>query len=200
VAERFDPSLFYGRSDFGEAETRLRRLLSLEGLIPMDLSRSIQPVMLVGDGTLPGMSQARLRRFTVSSITTGVSTGFWLKANNEAGVVIDAIELTVSAAAAALRIRYLGATDTDPLAIATPVGVMVDRAPSGSEVSPLLRNAAADASAFNNGGLLVDMLNMPIGRHFWSQGVLCPFYLATGAKFSLAMGNAQTWTVYGRTF
>lgn len=193
----FDPELLYGRSDFGESETRLRRINSLEGLVPLDLGRVVTPVQLVADGTLPGMGQTRLRFFSFQGSQGGLGTGFWFKCNRDDGVLIDQIEVVLGVAGV-VSCRYLGASDADPVAIANGGGVTVDRAPTGAEASPLLRNAVADASAITALNLLyTSQTNLPIGRHL----ILArPFFLDFGAKFSVGGSQATGIGVVGRTF
>lgn len=56
----------WGQSDLGEAEDRIRSQLSLEGRVPVELegpNPTIVPVMIIGDGTRPGMGRSRDRRF-----------------------------------------------------------------------------------------------------------------------------------------
>lgn len=196
-APRFDPTLLYGRSDFGEFEARTRRMLSLEGLIPLDLGRGITPVMLLGDATLPGFGQGRQRRFAGQVAQGGIGTGFWWKCEAAEGVIIDEVVVAITTACV-VRMRYLGVNDADPVAITTAGGLMLDRATSGSEVSPLLRSAAADASATISTNQLFDSsINLPVGFH---RILTEPFYLALGAKFSVGGSQATGVSIRGRTF
>lgn len=196
-APRFDPTLLYGRSDFGEFEARTRRMLALEGLIPLDLGRAITPVMLLGDASLPGFGQQRLRRFAAQPRQGGVGTGFWWKCEATEGVIIDQLRVTLTTAGV-VRVRYLGSQDTDPVAIATAGGIMIDRATTGSEVSPLTTSAVADASAIVAANQIYDsQLNIPVGAHVLIDE---PFYLAFGAKLAVGGTQAVSATIRGRTF
>ncbi len=198
---RFDPQLLYGRSDFGEAEQRLRRLLDLEGLVPLDLGRVITPVMVVADATVPGFGASRLRGFAVSGLPNNVAAqGWWFRCERREGVLIDSISV-ITAASATLHVRYLGPQDADPVVLATSTGIMVDRSASGAEASPLVRNAVSDASANAAGNVLWTTGTIVPGfQGFGAQLPIPPFFLAFGAKFSVGCGAVAQVSVYGRTF
>lgn len=192
-APRFDPTLLYGRSDYGEIETRLRRLLTLEGLIPLDLGRELTPVMVVGDTVgVPGFS-SRLRTFMSAGQAGGIGTGFWYKAEG-ADLIIDSIMLVV-AVAGTFQCRYLGPSEADPVAFPNADSPMVDRAVSSGERSPLVRSAVVAGA----GGVLLwnSVANLPVG--YWQVNTR-PFLLAAGAKIHVQGTQAHGQQLHGRLF
>jgi len=60
-------------SFLGEASTRLQRVLDLDGVLSLGLEDGIVPVVIIGDGTGPGMSSFRGRRFMFQF--NGLATG-----------------------------------------------------------------------------------------------------------------------------
>lgn len=177
--------------DLGEVESRMRRLLGLDGLVPLGWDGNIVPVLLVGDGTLPGMSQTRLRYWTSSAQAGGVGTGYWFKATED--LIIDAIEFAT--AGGTFTTRYLGPLEADPVAIAIADAHLVDRAQTSNELAPLLRSAVVAGA----GGALIfqSVVNLPAGLWRFPER---PFLLAKDAKFHVQSGAACSIQVRGRLF
>lgn len=80
----------YGRSYFNEATGRLARLLGLDGEIPIELGKTITPVVSVGDGTAPGMGLVRGRRWMGRSTNNGAGAGY-LTFRAVRDVVVEAV-------------------------------------------------------------------------------------------------------------
>lgn len=182
------------RSDLGEIESRMRRLLSLDGLVPLGWQGEIIPVCVVGDGMLPGMGSTRLRYFLSNSQTGGAGTGYWYKAEG-ADLIIDQIFLTMSAGTSYV-VRYLGPLEADPVAITLADSPLVDRAQTSGERASLLRSAvvagAGGVTLWSSNGI-----NMPVGQHRILDRSFC---LAAGAKIHVQGAAAMVIQVSGRLF
>jgi len=178
------------RGDLGEIESRMRGLLTLDGLVPLGWDGNIVPVVLVGDGTLPGMGSSRLRFWTTPPNNGGVGTGFWFKAT--ADLIIDEVEIVT--AGGTLVGRYLGPAEADPVAITIAEAHYLDRA-STNDLAPILRSALVAGA----GGVLIFgvSINLPAGRYVIPGK---PWLLAKDAKFHVQSGAACSLSVRGRLF
>lgn len=189
------------RSDLGDVDTRLRRGLNLEGLLPLDYhGGELIAAVVVGDFTIPGMPGQALRAFVASSSTTGgVGTkGRWFKAQRD--LIIDRIVATATANSEA-QLFYLGAAEADPVTIASAPtqGSFLDRAIS-TETPPLFMSAATDTT----GGSQIGMppSSTVFGVTMLQQGVFAPvpFCLEANAKIMLYSATGIVfWSIRGRT-
>jgi hypothetical protein len=188
------------RSDLGETEVRLRRLLNLEGQLLLRWSRITQPVTIVGDGTLPGFGNQTLRTFVCQGPTTvavAAQEGYWFKAQQD--LILDKILMyAVGAASFNPLVSYLGSSEADPFAIATAIPtVLLDRGVTSSETGGLLRGAAVVTS----GAVLWQPGNSGGGNQY--DVPICPFFLPAGAKIwcgtTVAANTCRTF-LRGRLF
>lgn len=82
----------FGTSDYGDAEGRIRRLLSLEGLVPIEVSTDLLPVMIVGDGLGTGYNASRNRAWRQCwDALSPTGTSLWLK-TSAPKLIIDEVE------------------------------------------------------------------------------------------------------------
>lgn len=179
------------RSDLADSEPRMRRLLNLEGVLDLDWSENIQPVVLLDDGTLPGMGR-RLRGFTIPLPGTGgAGSGYWVKFN--ADFILDRVSLLFGLAGT-YELRYLGPNDADPVAINTNCAQLIDRAATSAEVPPIQRSAAVaagGATAWSTGGL-----TLPPNQMF---RIDLTWFMVSGSKLWCG-GTQNTVAVFqGRT-
>jgi len=180
-----------GRSDLGDTEQQLRRLLNLEGVVPMDWAGMIQPVAVVGDCTLPGFGGQRLRRFCFTCFTFVPLGEIWFKA--QADLIIDRVVLVTGASN--YLINYLGPNDADPGAIVTRNVPMIDRALTSQELAPVTTGnlGLAGGSVIYSSGAII----LPNGLFEVAKQ---PFLLAQGAKLRFSTGANSEWQVEGRVF
>ena len=191
-----------GRSDLGDVESRIRRILNLEGLVPTDWNGMIQPVMLVGDGTLPGYGGARLRRFTQSFQTAAAGVDRWITVDSD--VIVDRITFTPNAAgASSIAITYQGPNDASPGAIAGRTAAMIDRAQTSQELAPM-RDAtlgvAGGSSVFTTGSstLAIGLVHEISLYSFLLCGPNVPG--ADGARLRFVSSALGQWQLQCRTF
>jgi hypothetical protein len=191
-----------GRSDLGDVESRIRRILNLEGLVPTDWDGKILPVMIVGDGTLPGYGGSRLRRWQLSNFLTGAAgVDRWVTCDSD--VIIDRIAC-IPGANTVVSVFYQGPNDATPGAIAGRNAPMIDRAQTAAELAPI-RDAqlglAGGSTLFNmpgagtiNVGAIYEIIRTP----FLLAGPNVPG--ADGARLRFTSGGNCSWTIEGRTF
>ena len=191
-----------GRSDLGDVETRVRRILNLEGLVPLDWDGKILPVMVVGDGTLPGYGN-RLRRWNMASFGTGAAgVDRWVTCDQD--VIIDRI-ICMPVAATLVQIFYQGPNDTTPGAIAGRNAPMIDRAQTSAELAPI-----RDAQLGVAGGSKIfasDALGGTLAASQLYEIIKTPFLLcgpnvpgSDGARLRFVSGGNCNWIIEGRTF
>lgn len=191
-----------GRSDLGDVESRIRRILNLEGLVPTDWNGMIQPVMLVGDGTLPGYGGARLRRFTQTFQTAAAGVDRWITVDSD--VIVDRIIFTPNAAGVSSYIvTYQGPNDASPGAINGRTAAMIDRAQTSQELAPM-RDAtlgvAGGSTVFSSGAstMLVGTIHEVSLYSFLLCGPNVPG--ADGARLRFVSSALGQWQMQCRTF
>lgn len=171
------------RPFLGDALNRLQRMLGVTGSASpvYEDGSKIVPVVVVGDGTFPGYGAQQLRRFKCSLSGTGAvgqPTNVGFSATRD--VIIQRITINWLVANAGFSLRYFGANDTLPWAIATPNGVFVDRALSGAEVSPV--NMAFDNTGIAVGGTSIWFYEPQAGQlGIQLETITQPFLLMAGA-------------------
>lgn len=128
------------QSYLGDAESRLSRALRLLGATDPRYQRGehILPVVLIGDGTLPGYGVGAGRRFLAGLVTNGT-----IAAISAVGVLAQQDLIITSLTASwtvggILTLTYQGPNDAAAFAMATTGGCYVDRAASSAEVAPIL--------------------------------------------------------------
>lgn len=176
----------YGRSYFGDVTARIQRLLELEGLIPIELGKTIAPVALVADGTLPGYGDSKLRRFGGSCqlAAPAATGGLGWQCTHGPGVIITQMMFSATGGCS-WSLSYQGPDQAAPWTMASATAFMIDRSRS-IEVAPILSGTLANPPE-------------PPGV-FWrseqqataqAQGLNIPaFYLMQGAKLSLHISSA----------
>jgi len=191
-----------GRSDLGDVESRIRRILALEGLVPVDWNGNIVPVMIVGDGTLPGFGTARLRRWQLANfVTAAAGVDRWITVDQD--VIIDRIAC-IPGTACTVTLSYQGPNDASPGAINGRAAPMLDRAQTSQELAPV-----RDASLSVAGGSTIFNMpgagTMPVGSCV--EIIRQPFLLcgpnvpgADGARLRFVSSANCSWIVEGRTF
>ena len=122
----------------GEAATRLSRLLEVRGLVSpkFHTREDILPVVVLGDATLPGYGDNRLRRFACAHQTgagAGIGSTFF---RATADLIITRISC-FKATAGASTISLIGAATTPPVVPATADVFFLDRV-QGTEPAPAL--------------------------------------------------------------
>lgn len=104
---------------FGEAATQLSRGLDVDGILRLDLDRSIQPVFLIEDATLPGFRNRKGRRFAVGPQTTNVGRVGLLvhptAASELTGVIVEQVLISTRVAASRVWGRCLTEAQVTPI-------------------------------------------------------------------------------------
>lgn len=191
-----------GRSDLGDVESRIRRILNLEGLVPTDWNGLIQPVMLVGDGTLPGYGGARLRRFTQVFQTAAAGVDRWITV--DADVIVDRIIFTPNAAGvSSYSVTYQGPNDASPGAITGRTAAMIDRAQTSQELAPMrdgTLGVAGGSTVFSSGAstMLVGTIHEVALYSFLLCGPNVPGQ--DGARLRFVSSALAQWQLQCRTF
>lgn len=158
----------WGSSDLGEAEDRLRSQLALEGRIPVDLQGpepKIIPVVIVGDGTRPGMGRSRDRRFWTGVGHTNLASGTIALVQATQNIVIEQAVFAVTGAGTGfiLQLGYYPVGSTLPGVVAPAANPFIDR--GRGDLAPVAIGTAAAALATTLGIIQipsVDSLVVPM--------------------------------------
>lgn len=194
----------WGQSDLGEAEDRLRNQLALEGRVPVELegpNPTIVPVIIVGDGTRPGMGRSRDRRFSIGKLWTAMPSGTTAIVQAQLDVVIDNIVICfdddATTSTLIVQMGYYPPNTALPVPPTTATNPFLDR--GLGDTAPVLVGAGAAVIAAGNLMGEVDLVQqaphlvVPLG-----------FMLMQGASFALrgVVGGTGSWSVFGmcRTF
>lgn len=176
----------YGRSYFGDVTARIQRLLELEGIIPIELGKTVTPVAVVADGTLPGYGDTKLRRFGGSCqlAAPAATGGLGFVCTHGPGVIITAMNFSATGNCS-WSLSYQGPDQAAPWTMASATAFMIDRS-RAIEVAPVLSGVLANPPE-------------PPGV-FWrgeqqsvapSQGLgIPPFFLMEGSRISLHISSA----------
>lgn len=175
----------FGRSFFGEATLRLQRLLGLDGIVPVEVGKTITPVVILGDTTQPGFGGQSGRRFGGAWTLAGgaVSTNFGIKA--ESDLIITGIGGYI-ATAGAVSVAYLGPAAADPYALTTRAAIFLDRSVN-VEFAPLTNGSSAGVAETSG-----------IFKRYWfptaptHQAPLSPFLMVRGSKLMFRWAAAVT--------
>lgn len=138
----------WGQSDLGEAEDRLRSQLALEGRVPVELegpTPKIVPVMIVGDGTRPGMGRSRDRRFWTGVGHTNLASGTIALVQATQNIVIEQAVFAVTGAGSGyiLQLGYYPIGSTLPGPVAAAANPFIDR--GRGDLAPVAIGTAAAA-------------------------------------------------------
>ena len=189
------------KSYLGELTDRLYRLLELDGVVKADVEGTIQPVVIVGDGTNPGMGSQRGRRF--SGFIDGAAPGnvAFFQATDE--VIIDRVFLTVTGNAGAgtcnMQVAIGGGGG------GTQVWPFLDRVASANDRPPVVTvGGGVLAATFAAIGISAGRWAIPAGAALVTQiaAITEPFFLAPGQTifFSNTVASNIQGIVQGRTF
>lgn len=175
------------RPFLGDALNRLQRMLGVTGSASpeYDDGSKIVPVAIIGDGTFPGYGAGNLRRFKLQATqanNAGNPSHVGFTATKDC--IINRITANWLVANVGLSLRYFGPNDALPFAIATPAGVMIDRALSFNEVSPLLSGGDI-TGAVVGGGVIWFYEPQAAQVGIQAECLLAPFLLMAGASIIL---------------
>lgn len=189
----------WGQSDLGEAEDRLRSQLSLEGRVPVELegpTPRIVPVMIVGDGTRPGMGRSRDRRFWTGVNHTNLSTGVIGLVQATQNIVIEQAVFAATGAGTGfiLQLGYYPPGATLPGPVGPAANPFIDR--GRGDLAPV--NVGTAAAAL---GTVLGIVQLPsIDTRVVPIGVM----IEEGACFAVRgiAGSTGNWAMWltGRTF
>lgn len=190
-----------GRSDLGDTESRIRRILNLEGLVPTDWSGQVLPVMVVGDGMLPGYGSGRTRRWALNFITGPAGADRWITV--DADMIVDRVTVVPFGGPATAQVFYQGPNDASPGALAGRAAPFIDRSATSQELAPVRDGSlgVAGGSAIfstNTGTLIVNVLHEILRTPFFLVGPNVPGQDGSRLRF-VTSANAQ-WNIEGRTF
>lgn len=183
----------YGRSFFGTITSRLSRLLQLEGRVPIELAATVQPVVLVGDGTLPGMNDRSGKRFVFRLNLANVT--WCLRANpGEQGVIVDTVHFR-TLDITTVDLAYIASNQTTGYGYSSS-GIVLD-SQSGLEVPPVQLGSGAP---FGGRNVFASYNLIPAATVFPVLPIGC--YLSPGAQFAITSSNAGPLEGYvsGRIF
>lgn len=169
----------FGQGYLGDIGSRLQRLLKFDGEPRASFDAKAIPVMLVGDGTLPGYGDQQGRRFCVLQGLVGGSY-FYLRAT--ADVIIDRVDLqwTAPAAGVTVRVDICGPGTVDPGT--SPIGVYLDRNLSPNDRPPLV--------GVVNGTVTTGAV---IANYFTAAAMVAGTIVSMTERFCLMSGDALVW-------
>lgn len=188
----------YGRGYLGELGRRLQRLLGFDGEPGADFDSKAIPVMLVGDGTLPGYGDQQGRRFVVSFGVIAAGNMAWMRATSD--VIIEKVSVgryTGGAAATDVEYRVAPIGTADPFALDGTFCFFLDRSVSLGDKPPVLAQAGAAAVA----GTFFAGRRAILASDGEALLAAVPFCLGVGQGLCVANPPAGGFfvTVYGRT-
>lgn len=188
----------FGQGYLGELGARLQRLLGFDGEAGAAFTSTAVPVMLVGDGTLPGYGNMQGRRFAVPSaqIVAATTSQFFMRAGQD--LIIERVIVhrqNVAATLGYFTMAYVIASEPDPAAMVAR-GLFLDRPISTSD-RPMVTGNVYAAAAPTQTVLWQPALPANYAAH---QGDWqAPFLLATGYALNFFASVDCFVTVYGRT-
>lgn len=185
----------YGQSFFGEITSRLARLLNLEGQVPIKLQEGVSPVVLVGDGTIPGMAGFKGKRW-MANPQGSTAIGIAATVGGD-GIIVDGWHLRDTNAATVISYWWASPTVVAGwgagLVAPTPAQVLDS---ANVDVPPLqifqgiVAGAAVQVGSLQNYPATAQDIRLEF-----------PFYLAPGCGFRIAstVGNLNG-LIFGRQF
>lgn len=195
------PRVGLPRGPLGDVEERIRNELEQEGPQPLELDYGIVPVVLVGDGTLPGRSLYRTRSFSKywEAVATGTNLVLGCAPGIE-GFIVDQVNYSAAggAGAAADAIR----------AYQYPPSIAPVVVPSTSDVFMTDRYVGDFAPIFSGSGAGAPTVNpfhyVQVGAGNWNLVVPVRWFIPQGTVLAFrpvasAAGQFQV-NVMGRTF
>lgn len=174
----------FGRSFFGSATDRLARLLRLDGTIPVELGKTITPVVILGDGTSPGKTGLSGSRWMASCSAPIAGQTYSTPADGD-GIIIDGIMWSLPGVSGSIRIEWSTPAQVAAIAAGTPIGQLMDFNAAGNP--PFLQHAGAMAA----GTLVSQFLQHVVSTVVWHP---LGFYLAPGCGISVRCQGAATGT------
>ena len=184
------------RTFLGEAATRLYRLLGLDGFVSPVFrdGADVVPVVILGDGTLPGYGQQTLRRFAASHQTVAGAGVMSTVLVATADVILTDLEV-VQATAGLYTLTIGGSSQALPSAAATLDVFFTDRI-VGSEPAPML-TGNGDGVAVT--GSLIGRAQAPAANQT-VRLLLAPIMLSAGCWLQVrgaAAALTHTVNLYG---
>lgn len=174
----------------GDSEARLAKYLQLAGKLPMGLSTTVTPVVVVGDATAPGWVRDMERRFAYGTAVAAGGAGnvssYALKCLS-GEVVIERHWLRAGAATGIATICWDSPANADPYAMATTGVIWTDRQLVSTEIAPLTTGSKNGTAAAP--GTIVWQGMVPSGQFV---EVILPVHLVTGARIIYNMTTANT--------
>lgn len=188
-------------SFLGEMATRLYRLLGLDGQVQTSVDDTIQPVVIVGDGTQPGMANYRGRRFSGFISAPGAATYAYFTPTED--VIIDRIVANFGPNAGADTAQLLVSVG---LSAGSQLWPFVDRAALPNDLAPVRTTNGGTGAAVTDIGLFAGLLNLPAAALGDSTQIVwecwkTPKLVAAGTTIRIKTGTARQIyaTVEGRT-
>jgi hypothetical protein len=187
----------YGQSFFGEVTNRLARLLQLEGRVPVKLQEGVTPVVVVGDGTIPGMASYSGKRWMAGLTFASTVHGIAASATGP-GIIVEQIVLRTSNLGTNVSFWWASPAVVAGWAagLVAPTPAQVLDSPS-VDIPPLsiFQGVAAGAAV-----QVAALLNYPATAA--DLRLDFPFYLAPGCGFRVASSAASNLSgfIAGRIF
>ena len=197
------------RSFLGDAASRLARLLQLGGPLSPAFERRerILPVVLVGDGTLPGMADARGIQFAGSiNQAGGGAQPVLMGIRFSVDCLVDDLRFRSNTAGTEMSLRWSGASDAAAVtlaALAQTALVTIDRnrAQQAAPVTSFGSNATATPGAgFGIVFRHIPLANIDIPVPLVADGR--GWFMAAGSMLWIVhtVAATVTMTIRGRTF
>jgi len=190
-------------SFLGELTQRLYRALQLDGVVSCKVDDTVQPVVIVGDGTAPGMGSLRGRRFKGTALGAGAaaSAAFFQAIED---VIIDRITVSVGsnagadAALLALFVNQIGG--------AVRFAPFMDRTLNVTDLAPVTNTGGGGTAVagFTSAGDIfsIDLLGGAGISVPFAEALTAPFFLQAGNGIFLRTGTVRALKLNfeGRTF
>ena len=184
-------------SFLGEAANRLYRGLDLDGQVRLQTDDTIQPVVIIGDLTTPGMGTARNRRFFGGAgPVAGPANVCGLFAYE--GVIIDRVTVSCdqNAGADTLTFRLCQST-VGPARSAA----FIDRSAGSGDLAPVGGGTITTTTVIGT-GMSVQVPASAVSATYFFEMIKRPIFLPAGFSLFLSCLTARTMFVNfeGRTF
>lgn len=186
----------YGQSFFGEITNRLSRLLNLEGQIPVKLQEGVMPVVVVGDGTLPGMSSFKGRRWMAQLQANGTGTCTIAATAGGEGIIVEGALIRTGTLAATVTFRYLNAAQVTAI-----VGTLISPTPARTLDAPADDVPPLQIYGGTGGTTIGQILNVSATSADMPLYIPGGFFLSPGCGFGINFSaGVPSGYFYGRVF
>jgi len=194
-------------SFLGEAANRLYRVLGLDGVVSPKVDDTIQPVVIVGDGTYPGMGSRLGRRWMASALTASTTPNASVLQALE-DLVLDRMWCcsTGGAAVSIVRVNFNPVAGLTPLAGLASFAQFLDRADNTNDRPQAALGVTTQALLAGTEVMTFDQpIQVPTGSQFFYPLDFGPagFFMEAGSAIGF-YSNLAAATVranfYGRTF